>query len=355
VAGHLILVVGSADPDRTDYDPPIADPEGARMAAEQLGAELARQGCRIVVYSADRHFLEADVVRGFVGASKKRAKAMIQVRFPHTAPNSAKFREAETHDWLFEPLQDRNGSWKASFYASLRDADGILILGGGRSAHAIGYMALGFSTPLVAVACFGGAGQAVWLAMRPDADLVTEADWRRMKPRAWNDGLAAPLVASLLAQRTLREHRRAQESAARGRTAAMARIVGGVLFLTVAIALTAWGLMQPEPHRTPLFMVSLLFVGPIAGVGSALTSSGWRVEHERHPAATGGLGFTAGLTSSLLYLLAQFSTASDPSMIKGLAMIVALATGLLAGFTVDRVLKRATDGKVSISGLDASG
>jgi hypothetical protein len=42
-----------------------------------------------------------------------------------------------------------------------------------------------------------------------------------------------------------------------------------------------------------------------------------RGENVRHTAATGGLGFTAGLVSSLLYLLAQFSTASDPSMIKG--------------------------------------
>jgi hypothetical protein len=102
--------------------------------------------------------------------TKGNAEGLIQVRFPHTAPNSAKFPEAETHRPLFAPLQDRNGSWEAAFYASPRDADGVLILGGGRSAHAIGYMALGFQVPVVSVGCFGGAGKTVWLAMRPGTD-----------------------------------------------------------------------------------------------------------------------------------------------------------------------------------------
>jgi len=344
----LILIVGSADPSRNDYDPPLTDPAGAQKAAEQLGAELARQGCRIVVYSADARYLEAAVVRGFVGASKKSARAMIQVRFPHTAPESAKFPEANTHGPLFEPLQDRNGSWEAAFYASLRDADGVLILGGARSAHAIGYMALGFRVPLVPVACFGGAGKAVWLAMRPGTDLVTDADCQLMNPLAWTSSAAGPLVASLLTQRTLRDQRGAQAIVDRGRVAAMRQIVGGVAFLIAAIGLTVWGLIQPATHQTALFMALLFIVGPVAGVGSALISSGWRFENERHSIATGGLGFTAGLVSSLLYLLAQFSTASDPSMIKGLAMIVAMATGLLAGFAVDRVLKQAAEGKLSL-------
>jgi hypothetical protein len=86
-------------------------------------------------------------------------------------------------------------------------------------------------------------------------------------------------------------------------------------------------------------------------MGSALASSGWRAgEDERSIVATAGLGFVAGLVSSLFYLLAQLSTAGDAQSIKGLAIVVAMATGLLAGFTLDHVLRQATEGKLKIPG-----
>jgi GntR family transcriptional regulator / MocR family aminotransferase len=80
--GPLIVIAGSADPKRTDYEPPIPDVDGLHAAAEQLGGELARAECRILVYSSA--FIEAEVVRGFATllftGSSKRASLLTFAR-----------------------------------------------------------------------------------------------------------------------------------------------------------------------------------------------------------------------------------------------------------------------------------
>ena len=351
MSAPLILIVGSANSARGDYNPLLVDAQSATSAAEQIGAELARRGCRIVVYSASNSFLEADVVRGFVKALKKNAKAMIEVRYPHTAPHSAKFAEAQDRPDLFVPTPDRNASWEAAFYASLSDADGVFIIGGGWSAHAIGYMALAQQLPILSLACFGGAAKNIWLAVRPGIDLPTEAQQQLMNPPAWRADLAAGLVDALLAQAdVLRVRAAASELAQRGRRATR-RIVGAVAVLAAATAVTVWGFTLPVPHTDSTFTWLLFFVGPLAGAGSSLGLSGWRMNDDGHSmVATAGLGFIAGLVSSLFYLLAQVSTAAEPQAIKGLAIIVAMASGLIAGFTLDQVLKQATAGKLKLPG-----
>ena len=55
----LIVIAGSADPERTDYEPSV-DVTGARKAARELGIALAKARCRSVVFHCD--FIEADVV-----------------------------------------------------------------------------------------------------------------------------------------------------------------------------------------------------------------------------------------------------------------------------------------------------
>jgi hypothetical protein len=42
MSGLLIAIVGDVNPNRT-YTPPMKDPAKAKRAAEELGAELARQ------------------------------------------------------------------------------------------------------------------------------------------------------------------------------------------------------------------------------------------------------------------------------------------------------------------------
>lgn len=108
--------MGSADPNRA-YDPELKHADQATLAAEQLGRELARFGCHIVVYSSDPQFIEAHVVRGYV-ASGKAQEGSIQVRFPDGSP-AATFPEYETNPGIFSFSPDPSRDWEVSFYRSL--------------------------------------------------------------------------------------------------------------------------------------------------------------------------------------------------------------------------------------------
>ena len=55
--GPLIAVVGSASDAKKD-ELKLLNPEQARQAAMELGRELAKAGCRIVVYSSYPEFIE---------------------------------------------------------------------------------------------------------------------------------------------------------------------------------------------------------------------------------------------------------------------------------------------------------
>ena len=67
MADPLIAIVGDVSPGRT-FEPATKDPPKAKKAAQELGAELARRGARLLVYGGP--FLEAEVVRGFVAGNQ---------------------------------------------------------------------------------------------------------------------------------------------------------------------------------------------------------------------------------------------------------------------------------------------
>src|SRR5437660_1386708 len=80
----LIAIVGSYDPERTD-ELALKNTGLAPEAAKELGRELARQGCHIVVYATYPFLMEVDVVRGYFEIKKdKPEKGCIQVRYSVT-------------------------------------------------------------------------------------------------------------------------------------------------------------------------------------------------------------------------------------------------------------------------------
>ena len=78
--GPLIAIAGSAA-DKRREELQLVDPVTARKAAEEIGRELAKAGCRILIYSTEPEFIESDVVQGYV-SSKKGESGSIQVRYP---------------------------------------------------------------------------------------------------------------------------------------------------------------------------------------------------------------------------------------------------------------------------------
>jgi len=70
----LIAIVGNAEQ--------TTDPAQARTAAEQLGTELARRGCRLLVYNSDPQSIESCVVRGYIKGKAKIESQSIEVHHP---------------------------------------------------------------------------------------------------------------------------------------------------------------------------------------------------------------------------------------------------------------------------------
>lgn len=177
MAGPLIAVVGSYDPERVEALD-LKHLDRAPTAAEDLGRELARQGRRIVVYSDMPHTLEIDLVRGYASVPNL-PQGVIQVLYSKAWYSKTKkgrptFAEEAGQDRLFDFRPDFNTDWEFSFYQSLGEVDGLVLLGGGTSSLIAGLVAIGHSKPILACAAFGGAADKIWQALRAQYPLTPE-------------------------------------------------------------------------------------------------------------------------------------------------------------------------------------
>src|SRR5262245_12560266 len=123
-----VAIVGSVDETRA-LDPPVQNAAEARQACEELGRELANTGWDVVVYSAKSTFVEADFVRGYASAVGSAQRGSIHV---HTPRSKAGFDQFDDHPELFDIRADPSRDWEVSFYRSLAQCDGVLLVGGGR-------------------------------------------------------------------------------------------------------------------------------------------------------------------------------------------------------------------------------
>ena len=352
----LIAIVGSADSERSDYEPPLSNLQFVRAAAEAIGAELARQGCRLIVYSSDSAVIEGDVVRGFIRSCEKEAEQLVQVRYPFGS-KEAHFSEAAQNEKLFDYHTDPDLDWQASYYRSFRDADGVVIVGGGNTAFITGHLAISQRKALLPLACFGGAAQRIWQSLRPGQDLLTETDRNLMATPTWRLEYAKDLVAGLLAQhqRRLADLTEHEDTARRRNMSQNTRAILAMTLFAVAIGMAAWGGAFTKPTGSMTAEVGpawlgrflLYLIGPVAGAAGAMTRTIWRpTESEASIIATLGKGFAAGATAALLYLLAQQSTIRDADQVSSISLLFALAIGVLAGFTFDKVLARMADAEI---------
>jgi hypothetical protein len=341
-AGPLILCVGSADESRTDYDPRLVSAKEAPQAAEQIGEALAKAGCRIVVFSSDPAYLEADVARGFLKGSAKNATRRIQVRAPYGSAG-ALFQLGGVHANIIDLHPDQDSHWVAPFYRAMRDANGIVVIGGGRAALIIGHLALAMHVPLLAVACFGGSARRLWMAIKPGTDLPTQEECNEMGRDEWRSEYAPRFVKILTSQI---ERGVARETARRQRPKWRA-VLGQFLVLAVVGILVAG-------NGGTLWAALLFGVGPVAGSAGAVTRSLTSQGDADSPqiVTTVLFGAVSGLIVSLIYLIAQFSAAGAADQIKPIAIIWITVTALGAGFAFDRTLKKLAEGQLKPGGKE---
>jgi hypothetical protein len=350
MAGPLIAVVGSAELGRT-YEPPLKNHAKVTEAAEGLGRELARAGCRLIVYSGETQFIEPAFVRGFL-ATKQAKPQSIQVRYPadDAAPT---FPEQATQQKVFDFQPDSHPKWEVSFYRSLAEVDGVIVIGGGRSSLVSGLIALSYRIPVVVVATFGGAAQDVWTMIAPGKDLIELEERNLMGQGNWLDSSAAELVKTLKAQ----QKRIAEEEASAARTAeetaARYRALVEVLFLVGAMALAAWGLFASDVavFAAAFFGVPVLAGGAGALVRTLRTPKGGAPPKAKHfLLQTSALGMTAGLIAALLFAVAQLTTnpeikklgtaLAEPAAGIRWLVVFELIIGFIAGLTMDAVFTK---------------
>lgn len=327
MAGPLIAIVGSADPNRT-YDP-LVDTATAQVIARQLGGELARSGCRIVVYHSGTSFIESILVSGFVEASPPAAGSII-VRQPQSQ-SAVLFPGERENPRLFDRHLDTSDDWEVSFYRSLADADGIVLIGGGQSTVIAGQVAIGSRIPLLALAASGGAAQRVWKTLAPGVDLPTREEHFVMG-QPWTDVSAGACLNVLLAQR---RRRHAVESAP---TLRHALIAGALFVASIAIALKS----APADQRTWFLYLATLLGG---GAGAAI-----RTVFERRygmsplvaPSlvVTLALGMIAGGLAGMLYLGAQPGAINLAG--EGALRLVSFVTivSVIGGLTAEAVYRK---------------
>jgi hypothetical protein len=324
----------------------------ADAAAEHLGRELAKAGFRIAVYASDPGFLDAPVVRGYVASQVARPRS-IDLRYPLNDPKTQgqrpAFPEEKTHAQLFASHADRRPDWEMSFYQSLSEVDGILLLGGGQTTMISGVVARGRRIAIVAVATFGGDARKIWDALQPGADLVTADEISLMARPSWSAEVAAECVKSLhtqLARRAEEERQRKlqalrQESVVR-RHAQLAVALFVAAWLTVPLA---WGADLSLPVA-----IWLLFLSPLlAGVSGSTIRLVFDLRQGVMPLTpqsaltTAALGLIAGGVAGLLFVTAQMTTVPEATMSgKQASRLVpfGVVVGFIAGLTLDAVFRK---------------
>ena len=332
----VIAIVGSADPRRA-AELGLRDVERAASAGEALGRELAAQGLDIIVYSSKASFIEADVVRGYV-ASDSATPGSIQMRWP-LGTRQGRFPEGRDRPDLFDERPDASEDWEVSFYRSLEETDGVLLIGGGRSTYVTGLIAVAFGIPLVTVASFGGHAARVWDALDRTQNDAEPEEIAQMGGE-WHDDLAVALVTSLARQG---QRRAAKQEAARrdasrdARRAFASLLIGAVLLLAALAAIPLSHSWDPGTARA----LALLIGAPVlAATAGAIVRHSFDEGHEWFRTAI--LGMAAGGVACLLFIAAQLLTTPDildSSDARRLLFFV-VPVGFVAGLTFDDVYRK---------------
>jgi hypothetical protein len=321
--------------------------ELAKQAATELGAELAKRNCRLLVYSTSPDFIEWEVVVGFLRSKAKKEPRSIEVRYPPEL--DGRFPGEKPDDPLFVRIQ-QGGDWEASIYPSFASLDGIILIGGGYTTKIAGLLALGSKTPLLTLGGMGGAAQEIWQQLKADRNsTATDDDLNLMASQVWTESSASRHLDALLGQRMRklaleREAALGDSETQRRHALTILASVGCGLFVLVL-----WALVESLSSQASRWALWILFGAPAlaGGSGSAVRVlwDHWQQRStplELRPISmTIALGLWASGVAGVLFVLPQIWAQSGldagrAAKLSGFAVPI----GLLAGLSLDKVFPK---------------
>lgn len=341
---RCIAIIGSNDPARAQ-ELSLRNLEWSGQVGNLIGQALAQKGYHIVVYSSDPRFFEDDVVRGYIAAETEHQK-LIEVRYSqHFEPP---FFEKESNLDIFVMKPDVSPNLVRSFYQSLKEVDGAVLLGGGLSTLAAGLHLISQSKPILACSAFGGSAEIVWNAMAGESYL-SPAELRKMARDDWDQEAALDAVDLFPIQvdryRTAINEIIRQERKTDARFTIHSWIAAALFVMGSGCCALAWGITDISPGL--LFLLTILTAGFTGGAGAIVRLVLDNMDKEKQSYVPFmrniPLGLIAGTVSAFLFVLAQLAVnptdLDNPVKVELLRRLVlfSFVIGLIAGITYERV------------------
>ncbi len=330
---RTIAIVGGIRPCDPEEQPSWTEEDGARAAGE-IGAELVKAGYDLFVYSSAPQFVERDVVAGYLSTDSARAGS-IHVRPPYVDRN-IDFPHAPGQSDIFDVSHEPGADWEIAFYRSLHEADGVVLLGGGRTTLITAMVAIAFDIPLAPVAAFGGSARTAWAVMGRNDNLTTAQELSAFGA-AWQTDSAMNIVAALGSQQERKRSAEVQQQRADRRTARRANIGLIVSALLLIIGLAMIPLVYVVDRSAPLTLIGLIAGSLSTATSGAITRNA--VDRDGDWARASALGMSAGAIAVLLFISAQLAT--SPDLLTGpdarRLLFFVLSVGFIAGYTFDAV------------------
>jgi len=248
-----------------------------------------------------------------------------------------------------------------SFYTSLQEADGAILLGGGDSTLVAGLVALGQRIAIVALAAFKGRAAEVWEALQPGRDLPSADEISLMARPEWSSELADDCVKSLKNQldRRQAEIRQRRLDELRQETKMTWHAVLAVVVFLLALGCVPYAWTSDLDLATA---ICLLFFSPIlAGIAGSTVRlvldlrSGAAPLSRQSVITTAALGLVAGGVAGVLFITAQVNILPSDQIPGQAGKLVPLgvAVGFIAGLTLDAVFRRLmTSNVVDLSAVE---
>lgn len=334
----VVAVVGSVDAGR-EFNPPLRNVDAAPAACREIGRELARAGFDLVVFSSKPTYVESYVVEGYAQASGDGAisPGTVYVHLPRH--RDADFNLPAGGGVRIEVVRDTSTEWEVSYYRTVVECDGAVLVGGGQSTRIAGVVAMSQRIPLLPVATFGGGAGLVWVNLanvRNDAldeDLaLLGADWAPDSARR-----LAECLRGQQARRTAFAAATRQEARRGARKSATGLAVAALLIVLSLLGLVLSGTPRPADARG---LTMLLGAPLLAAMAGAVLRNSFDPEPAWPVSCVRGLG--AGTVAVLTYVAAQLLAV--PSMLDELdvrrLLFFVITIGFTAGFTFDLVFER---------------